>query len=84
MSDLTIFSRYNKHLKNQLAKEFYTFDHHTLHVYQGIFSMHLCAGKHTASVKNSRIPYQKPESQKTHKNPRKLVLKKPEKTQKNP
>ena len=42
MSDLTIFSRYNKHLKNQLAKEFYTFDHHTLHVYQGIFSMHLC------------------------------------------
>ena len=42
MSDLTIFSRYSKHLKNQLAKEFYTFDHHRLHVFQGIFSMHLC------------------------------------------
>ena len=36
-SDLTIFSRYNKCPNNALAKEFCTFDHHTLLVFLPVF-----------------------------------------------
>ena len=78
MSDLTIFSRYNKHPKNQLAKEFCTFDHHRLHVFQGIFSMHLCVlGSMQPVLKIHEYPT---ENQKVKK-PEKTGF---EKTQKNP